>query len=73
MPLKRKAPKARMSDRPRDAGECFTKLYLILRYVFDSLLFCLVDILRSARVSSAKFNSQRRLSSDTLQISIKKL
>lgn len=66
----------RKNPAGRDAGAIikrFIKLHLILSYVFHSLLFYLADTFGSVRVSSAKPNSQGRLSSDTSQIPIKKL
>lgn len=49
MPSKGKVPQAGTSELSRDARECFMKLFLLLSYVFDSLLFYLVDTFGSVK------------------------
>lgn len=71
--LRGRTLQAGMLEQSLDAGEHCIKLHLILPHVFDSLLFYLPETFGSVRVSSVKFNSQGRLSSDTSQIPIKKL
>lgn len=73
VPLRGRTLQAGMLEHFLDAGECFIKLHVILSYVFDSLVLYLADTFGSVGVSSVKFNSQGRLSSDTSQIPIKKL